>query len=167
MCLMAITNKFYTHSIMKAAHLPHAAWLRDLTCNHSPSYLASTPRDQLQAVVAWNYYLLVCCRIWILQTQDWSKNSRVVTCSPVIFCDCNVWNSKYGATASTRSQTPTRAHWRLKIAGVVWVQTLLYTRAANDPSVFTITEKTSTRAFSWLKVPTSAFTLKTLIRTLC
>ena len=28
------------------------------------------------------------------------------------------------------------------------------TSAANDPSVFTITEKAPTRAFSWLKVPT-------------
>ena len=28
-------------------------------------------------------------------------------------------------------------------------------RAANDPSVSTITEKTPTRAFFWLKVPTS------------
>ena len=36
----------------------------------------------------------------------------------------------------------------------------------NDPSVsqsvFTITEKASNRAFSWLKAPTSAFTFKTL-----
>ena len=29
---------------------------------------------------------------------------------------------------------------------------------------FTITEKTPTRAFSWLKAPTSAFTFKTLLR---
>ena len=29
-------------------------------------------------------------------------------------------------------------------------------------SVFTITEKAPTRAFSWLKAPTSAFTFKTL-----
>ena len=35
-------------------------------------------------------------------------------------------------------------------------QTYLVTRAANDPSVLTITEKASTRAFSWLKAPTSA-----------
>ena len=38
----------------------------------------------------------------------------------------------------------------------------------NDPSVsqsvFTITEKAPTRAFSWLKAPTSAFTFKTLLR---
>ena len=38
------------------------------------------------------------------------------------------------------------------------------TRAANDPSVFTITEKAPTRAFSWFKAPTSAFTFKTLLR---
>ena len=31
-------------------------------------------------------------------------------------------------------------------------------------SVFTITEKAPTRAFSWLKAPTSAFTFKTLLR---
>ena len=37
-------------------------------------------------------------------------------------------------------------------------------RAANDPSVFTITEKAPTRAFSWLKAHTSAFTFKTLLR---
>ena len=35
------------------------------------------------------------------------------------------------------------------------------TRAANDPSVFTITEKVRTRAFTWLKVP---FTFKTQLR---
>ena len=33
-------------------------------------------------------------------------------------------------------------------------------RAANDPLVFTITENAPTRAFSWLKVPTSTFTIK-------
>ena len=41
-------------------------------------------------------------------------------------------------------------------------------RAGNDPSVsqsvFTITEKAPTRAFSWLKAPTSAFTLETISR---
>ena len=37
-------------------------------------------------------------------------------------------------------------------------------RAVNDPSVFTITEKAPTGASSWSKVPTSAFTLKTLSR---
>ena len=30
--------------------------------------------------------------------------------------------------------------------------------------VFTITDKAPTRAFSWLKAPTSAFTFKTLLR---
>ena len=35
-------------------------------------------------------------------------------------------------------------------------------RAANDPSVFIIMEKAPTRACSWVRVPTSAFTFKTL-----
>ena len=37
---------------------------------------------------------------------------------------------------------------------------------AMDPSVFTIMEKAPSRAFSWLKAPTSTFTFKTLIKTL-
>ena len=36
--------------------------------------------------------------------------------------------------------------------------------AANYPSVFTITEKSPTGSFSWLKVATTAFTFKTLLR---
>ena len=39
----------------------------------------------------------------------------------------------------------------------------VFTRAAIDPSVFTIKEK-APGAFSWLKAPTSAFTFKTLLR---
>ena len=42
--------------------------------------------------------------------------------------------------------------------------TCVPTRAANHPSVFTITEKTPTRAFFWLKAPTSTFTFMTLLR---
>ena len=37
----------------------------------------------------------------------------------------------------------------------------LQTKVRED---FTITEKAPTRAFSWLKAPTSAFTFKTLLR---
>ena len=41
------------------------------------------------------------------------------------------------------------------------------TRAANDPTVFTTTVK-APLAFSWLKLPASAFTFKTLyMKTLC
>ena len=49
----------------------------------------------------------------------------------------------------------------------------LWSSAADDPSVslsvFTITEKAPTRAFSWLKAATTVFTFKTLltIKTLC
>ena len=42
----------------------------------------------------------------------------------------------------------------------------MMTRAANDPSVFTLTQKAPTRALSWLKEPTSDFTFKTLLRLL-
>ena len=42
----------------------------------------------------------------------------------------------------------------------------LQVRAANDPSVFTITEKVPTGVFSLMKMPTSGFTFKTLL-TLC
>ena len=49
----------------------------------------------------------------------------------------------------------------VKPAGFVRSQ-VMQVRAANDPSVVTITEKAPTRAFSWLKAPISAFTCKTL-----
>ena len=37
-------------------------------------------------------------------------------------------------------------------------------RAANDPSVFVITEKVPTMDFSWLKALNSALSFKTLLR---
>ena len=47
-------------------------------------------------------------------------------------------------------------------------EALVIISAADDPSdsqsVFTITEKAPTKAFSCLKAPTSAFTFKTLLR---
>ena len=46
--------------------------------------------------------------------------------------------------------------------GAMCVVSSIDNRAANDPSVFTITEKAITRALSWLKAHTSAFTFKTL-----
>ena len=42
--------------------------------------------------------------------------------------------------------------------------TVLCSALSVSQSVFTITEKAPTRAFSWLKAPTSAFTFKTLLR---
>ena len=44
----------------------------------------------------------------------------------------------------------------------VTVEARIESRAANDPLVFTITNYAPTRAFSWLKEPTGAFTFKTL-----
>ena len=52
--------------------------------------------------------------------------------------------------------------------GARWVGCLNQLVPQIDPSVpqpvFAITEKAPTRAFSWLKAPTSAFTCKTLLR---
>ena len=49
----------------------------------------------------------------------------------------------------------------------VWTKLKVVASAANrsiGEVVCTITEKAPTRAFSWLKAPTSAFTFKTLLR---
>ena len=56
---------------------------------------------------------------------------------------------------------PPGCSWLAQPTQVV-ARTNIHIRAANDPFVFTITEKDLTRAFSWLKVPTSAFTFKTI-----
>ena len=65
-------------------------------------------------------------------------------------------------------QLPSSQHLTITVAGTRYrhqtnPQQRVYTRAADDPSVsqavFTIMEKAPTRAFSWLKAPTSAFTL--------
>ena len=41
---------------------------------------------------------------------------------------------------------------------------VLYSAPSVPQPVFTITDKAPTRAFSWLKAPTCAFTFKTLLR---
>ena len=48
-----------------------------------------------------------------------------------------------------------------RIRVLYFAHQLLRARASNDPSVFII--MVNTRAFSWLKAPTSAFTFKTLL----
>ena len=55
--------------------------------------------------------------------------------------------------------------WDLYIARAGPRSALVLFIAPSVPQlVFTITEKAPTRAFSWLKAPTSAFTFKTLLR---
>ena len=56
-----------------------------------------------------------------------------------------------GSTTQTQSQTNTATNTNND-----------QDSAADDPSVSTITEEAPTRAFSWLKAPTSAFTFKTI-----
>ena len=45
-----------------------------------------------------------------------------------------------------------------------WVANSAANRSIGSTTGCTITEKAHTRAFSWLKAPTSAFTFKTLLR---
>ena len=52
---------------------------------------------------------------------------------------------------------------RVVVAGVV-LELVLCSAPSASQSVFTITEKAPTRAFFWLKVATTAFTFKTLLR---
>ena len=55
-----------------------------------------------------------------------------------------------------RQQVPIGQHLSISTCNI-------YTRAANDPSaMFSQSRRRPTRAFSWLKLPTSAFTFKTL-----
>ena len=54
--------------------------------------------------------------------------------------------------------------WPGQKVGSYAFKLLKCTVISSVPSVFTITEKAPTRAFSWLKAPTSAFTFKTLLR---
>ena len=54
-----------------------------------------------------------------------------------------------------------------RAANIIIILSCITTSALNEgypnvPEDFTITEKAPTRAFSWLKAPTSAFTFKTL-----
>ena len=52
-----------------------------------------------------------------------------------------------------------RSHHRCYTA-----DTHIVTRAANGPLVFTIMQKSHSRAFSWLKAPTSGYAFETLLR---
>ena len=96
-----------------------------------------------------------------------------------------LWSLQGGilTLAARRSSSCSRASWR-RAAAARWTRCRggpaaapggrctpsppdLHTRASNEGKIceyFTITEKAPTRAFSWLKSPTSAFTFKTLLR---
>ena len=50
------------------------------------------------------------------------------------------------------------------LAARLGLRTSAVKRSIGSRAGCTITEKASTRAFSWLKAPTSAFTFKTLLR---
>ena len=73
--------------------------------------------------------------------------------------------SRYSALTRSFAIVSSRASTsRLQPRDSQYKHQALFSRAANDPSVFTITEKAPNRAFSCLKAPTSAFTFKTILR---
>ena len=97
---------------------------------------------------------------WILRTQ-WNHCSRLPHCSHQTL-------ASWALTGSMQCLAVVRVSaYEPDNARPVLVSRTpppsLTSRAANDPSVFTITEKASTRAFL-LKVLTSALTFKTLFR---
>ena len=78
-------------------------------------------------------------------------------------CSAASWGSCASPSAApwpTRAGAPApRGPGELWLVSTAWNEGY-----PNVPEEFTITEKAPTRAFSWLKAPTSAFTFKTLLR---
>ena len=112
----------------------------------------------------------------ILQCELWDCRNQISRWPQLSFCwlSCMrpIWCLLVLTTAgrqNTAQSGPRILIGKIGAAAGTWAprpQTILVPQI--DPSVsqpvFTIMEKAPTRAFSWLKVPTSAFTLKTLLR---
>ena len=86
-----------------------------------------------------------------------------------VFCNmyCTAANVHYSYQVWSKHAVTVEIKMCISLRAVVCMfPALARTSAVGDPSVsqqvFTITEKAPTRAFSWLKAPTSAFTFKTL-----
>ena len=82
--------------------------------------------------------------------------------SDLSLSEIETFGDLYGNNFCSPNSTPLSLR---PLSALLWSDWCKYKRrAANDPSVFTITGKAPASAFSWLKVPTSAFTFKTLLR---
>ena len=110
------------------------------------------PRPSGQDVGYLHHLDLVLYRTVLHFTVQWP--GRRISPSPgsrYNYLYLELWSRLDQRLPATNIRRPT---WRLE------------SRAANDPSVFIITEKASSRAFFWLKAPSSAinYTSKTLLR---
>ena len=126
-------------------------------------------------------------RVWnILQLHSWIKiRARYdISCinstlrrgqhtnarSWYLYCltstDCNNTSQRERPERPNRGSVgSTRRHHHHWCRSVGPLPNIVLCSAPSVPQqVFTITEKAPTRAFSWLKAPTSAFTFKTLLR---
>ena len=83
-----------------------------------------------------------------------STSAAIRPCSASAWTGAGRWPSSPG-----RRTMRWETHYLVPIFTSAWNEGY-----PNVPEEFTITEKAPTRAFSWLKAPTSAFTFKTLLR---
>ena len=101
-----------------------------------------------------------CLRMSRHGAQDVMARSRV-TCHMLSSVTCEVLAGR--EVAADWGISPPASHHRHQRV-IVRSSLVLWNDPSVSQSVFTITERAPTRAFSWLKAPTSAFTFKTLLR---
>ena len=110
-----------------------------------PSYSASKQLSQKKHLL-WNFndcFFLNIWSLWPLCYLAWERKLDMVN---------KIW---------LKILLLKRKYWKL-----IWstVYSSAVKRSIGSTTSCTITEKVPTRAFSWLKAPTSAFTFKTLLR---
>ena len=127
------------------------------------------------------YFLAECGRTYSQNLTYWTKTSGTATSPCTInVCKCQAevcflrldFNSfnLYQPDTDTTAANPTLAGQCVQVrAGeVVFAECSLlrcrYSASKSSIRRFVITEKAPTRAFSWLKATTTAFTFKTLLR---
>ena len=101
-----------------------------------------------------------CCR-WIVCSSSVQCSPR--PCRAAVSCPAPPPRPRCGPPSCTR---PARCHSRCAAPGPPARLNMTITTSASKSCIrrFVNTEKAPTRAFSWLKAATTAFTFKTLLR---
>ena len=81
-------------------------------------------------------------------------------CSGVLFCKFTTWDFVYGGEILI-ANTHNGKHKHMERSSADYKLLVLCSALLVPQSVFTVRQKAPTRAFSWLKAPTSALTFKT------
>ena len=100
------------------------------------------------------------CLVTVLR-MSWPGHVSRVTCHMLSSGTCEVLAGR--EVAADWGISPPASHHRHQRV-IVRSSLVLWNDPSVSQSVFTITEKAPTRAFSWLKAPNSAFTFETLLR---